>query len=333
MPFGWHRVWPRAQVRLTSKSWPGAANHWGKERVSSLRTAAIIPVRNRTSLVVKAIASVQKQTCPLDEIVVVDDGSIDSTPDVVRRLSLEDSSIRLIQLPESAGASAARNVGVNSTQCDWITFLDSDDQWLSQKHKLQKNALANHPQAVASFTGIRYQYKDGHIDVPAPSDITLQALRKRNYLGTTSTAMIQREALMQVGGFDPTLPSCQDWDVWVKLRRIGSFAIVPQPLALFNQTEPVRISRNKEAVFAGHRQLFARILNDVADREERRVVAAHHQVRLTQIYLSDFGQPVAAIATAVRSLALYRTEDGEQLLKAALRGALRNILNRGRCIR
>jgi glycosyltransferase involved in cell wall biosynthesis len=241
---------------------------------------------------------------------------------------MQDSCIRLIQLPESAGASAARNVGVNSTQCDWLSFLDSDDQWMSQKHELQKNALANCPQAVASFTGIRYQHEDGHDDLAAPNEITLQALRKHNYLGSTSTAMIRREALMRVGGFDQTLPSCQDWDVWVKLRRIGSFAIVPDPLVLFNQTEPVRISRNKEAVFAGHRQLFARILKDVGDRKERRLVAAHHQIRLTQIYLLDFDQPLPAIATAVRSLALYRTADGEQLLKAALRNLLRNILHR-----
>ena len=228
----------RSQVRLTAGSLARSRDTTTGKRVSSLRTAAIIPVRNRTSLVVKAIASVKQQTCPLDEIVVVDDGSIDSTPDVVRKLSLEDSCIRLVRLPESVGAGAARNVGVNSTRCDWISFLDSDDQWMSQKHELQKNALANCPQAVASFTGIRFQYKDGHDDFPAPSEITLQALRKSNYLGSTSTAIIRREALMQVGGFDPNLPSCQDWDVWIKLRRIGSFAITPEPLVLFNQTEP-----------------------------------------------------------------------------------------------
>ena len=277
-------------------------------------------MRNRPSLVLKAIASVQKQTCSLDEIVVVDDGSIDSTPDVVGKLSFQDSRIRLVRLPESVGASAARNVGVNSTQCDRICFLDSDDQWMNQKNELQSNALADYPQAVASFTGIRYQYEDCHTDVPAPSEITLRALRKLNYLGSTSTAMIRREALMQVGGFDPTLPSCQDWDIWIKLRRIGGFAIVPEPLVLFNQAERVRISRNKEAVFAGHRQLFARILKDVPDRKERRMVAAHHQIRLAQIYLWDFGQPLPAIATAVRSLALCRTADGKKLLKTALLG-------------
>jgi teichuronic acid biosynthesis glycosyltransferase TuaG len=108
-------------------------------------------------LVVEAIASIQQQTCSLDEIVIVDDGSIDSTPDVVQQLSLQDSRLRLVRLSESAGASAARNVGFNSTQCDWISFLDSDDRWMSQKHELQRNALANSPQAIASFTGIRYQ--------------------------------------------------------------------------------------------------------------------------------------------------------------------------------
>ena len=67
---------------------------------------------------------------------------------------------------------------------------------MSQKNELQNNAFADYPQAIASFTGIRYQYEDCHTDVPAPSEITLQALRKLNYLGSTSTAMIRREALM-----------------------------------------------------------------------------------------------------------------------------------------
>jgi glycosyltransferase involved in cell wall biosynthesis len=117
-----------------------------------VRSAAVIPVRNRSTLIVEAIASVQRQTQPPEEIIVVDDGSTDGTPDLVDRLSKADGRIRLIALPKSEGASAARNVGINSSQCDWICFLDSDDQWMTQKNELQSRALANWPEAVASFT-------------------------------------------------------------------------------------------------------------------------------------------------------------------------------------
>jgi glycosyltransferase involved in cell wall biosynthesis len=293
-----------------------------------LHFAAVIPVRNRSSLVVDAIASVQRQTRPLDEIIVVDDGSSDATPETVARLSRQDSRIRLVPLLKSGGASAARNAGINASQCEWISFLDSDDQWMTCKHEMQMNALANRPQAIASFTGIRYQFRERYDDVPAPSTITLQALRRLNYLGSTSTAMVQRHALRQIGGFDPTLPSCQDWDLWIKLRRIGDFAIVRDPLVLFNQTEQDRITRNKAGVLTGNSRLFARALDGVTDNEERRIIAAHHQVRLAQIHLWDFKEPIPALAAAVKSLRLHRTEYGVHLLRAALRDILRRLLYR-----
>jgi glycosyltransferase involved in cell wall biosynthesis len=276
--------------------------------------------------VVDAIASIQRQTRPVDEIIVVDDGSTDATPDAVAHLSRQDGRIRLVALSKSAGASAARNVGINSTECDWISFLDSDDQWMARKHEIQCEAIANCPDdAVASFTGIRYEYSDHYYDVPAPAQIPFQELLGHNHLGSTSTAMVRRQALRQIGGFDPTLPSCQDWDLWIRLRRIGEFAIVPDPLVLFNQTERVRISSHKADVLAGHRQLFIRALKEVANKQERRIISAHHQARLAHIYLIDFNEPVSALFAATRSLLSCRTQKGANLLKGALRETLRRI--------
>jgi glycosyltransferase involved in cell wall biosynthesis len=287
-----------------------------------LQTAAIIPVHNRPSLVVDAIGSVQRQTRQLDEIIIVDDGSTDETPDVVSRLSKQDSRIRLVALAKSGGASAARNVGIDSSQCDWISFLDSDDEWMPRKHEMQVHALANLPNALASFTGIQYRFQDGRYDVSAPNPITLQALRSSNRLGTTSTAMIRRSALKKIGGFDRTLPSCQDWDLWIKLKRIGEFAVVSEPLVVFNQTQQCRISRNREAVLAGHSILFARVLEDVSDPKERRIVCAHHQIRLAEIYLKDLREPIPAVKAALKSLILHRSKDAARILRSALKEML-----------
>jgi GT2 family glycosyltransferase len=293
-----------------------------------MNSAAVIPVRNRPSLVIDAIASIQRQTRPFEEIIVVDDGSTDATPEVVARLSQSDSRIRLVALPTSRGASTARNAGINASQSEWISFLDSDDQWMPQKHELQWRALAKCPQAVASFTGIRYQSGCRYHDRPAPQQITSQALRRLNYLGSTSTAMARRDILQQIGGFDPTLPSCQDWDLWLKLRRVGEFAIVPEPLVLFNQTERVRISSNKTGVLAGHARLFARTLEDVSDIRERRLIAAHHQLRLSQIYHWDFEEPYTASVAAVRSLMLHPTYDGAALLLKVSKTVVRKALGK-----
>jgi glycosyltransferase involved in cell wall biosynthesis len=288
--------------------------------------AAIIPVRNRPTLVVDAITSIQRQTRQLDEIIVVDDGSTDATPGVVTRLSRQDSRIRLVALAKSGGASAARNIGIGASQCEYICFLDSDDQWMPQKIELQFHALKTAPEAVASFTGIRYQRRDQNIDVSAPVHVTLENLRRRNWLGSTSTAMVRRDALRQVGGFDSSLPSCQDWDLWIKLRRIGEFSIVPQPLIVFNQMEGPRISNCKASVLAGHAQLFARALEGGLDKRERRVIAAYHQLRLTQIYLRDFREPAHATSSVMKSMMLHPTREGIALFLEACRVSVSKLL-------
>jgi glycosyltransferase involved in cell wall biosynthesis len=295
-----------------------------------LPTAAIIPVRNRPALIVDAIASIQRQTRAVDEIIVVDDASTDSTPDIVAQQSRIDNRIRLIPLPARGGASAARNVGIDSTQCDWIGFLDSDDQWMPRKHEEQLIALSKRLDAIASFTGIRYQYSNHYSDVEAPGEVTLQMLQISNRLSTTSTAMIRRDALQRVGGFDASLPSCQDWDLWIRLRTVGDFAIVSAPLVMFNQLERVRISRNKAAVLSGHQQLFARIQHSISDKRDRRLLGAYHQARLAQIYLYDFDEPANAVLAATKSLLLHRTREGKDILKNAIRASV-GFLSRKQC--
>jgi glycosyltransferase involved in cell wall biosynthesis len=294
---------------------------------SSFSTAAVIPVYNRAHLIGKAVASVQQQTRPLEEIVVVDNGSIDATSDTVRRLCEQDSRIRLVVLPKNAGPSVARNVGIDSTQCDWISFLDSDDQWTSEKHEKQVSALVNYPDAIASFTGLRYQHQDHYTDRIACS-VSLHSLRCLNPFGTTSAAMVRRKALKNVGGFDSKLPTCEDWDLWIRLRSIGAFAVVPDPLVLYSQLEQIRLSHDREAMLSGHYQLFAKILEDIPSERDRRTISAYHKVCLGQNYLYNFREPTRAMVEAIRSLLLKRTREGENLIKGALRASVQNFLVR-----
>jgi hypothetical protein len=283
-----------------------------------MSSAAVIPVRNRPSLIAAAIASVQAQTLPLDEIIVVDDGSTDDTPEVVERLSKIDSRITLVRIPKSGGAASARNLGIKAARSRWICFLDSDDSWMAEKHEWQSKKLAEVPEAIASFTGVRCRWPNRELDMLAPVGITLTDLRQLNYLNTTTTAMVRRDVLEKIGSFDPQLPSCQDWDLWIKLRKIGEFAIVPEPLVIFNQAETVRISFNKKNVLTGHSVVFQRALQDVSDAAERRTISAYHQIRLTEIFV-QFEQPFAAITAALKSLFYRPTTRGRKVLWLAVK--------------
>jgi hypothetical protein len=289
-----------------------------------MTTTVIIPVHNRPVLVTRAIASLQAQTLAVNEILVIDDASTDDTRAVVLAMADEDPRIRLIALDKNGGASAARNIGLQKTQCDWVAFLDSDDGWMPDKHELQSRALAASPEAIGCFTGIRYQFGDHYKDESPPAQVTLAMVRGINYLGSTSTAMIRRATLISVGGFDAALPSCQDWDLWLKLGRIGPFQVIQKPLVSYSQADPKRISKNSIAVLAGHETVFALALADVTDPKEIRRIKASHQMRLAQIFLWDFDSPGRAIAAALRSLAIRPTRYGCSLLGWSLLSSLRS---------
>ena len=290
-----------------------------------MHSSAIIPVRNRASLVSRSIASIQLQTHPLDEIIVIDDGSSDGTPDVVTRLSRDDSRIRLVALAVGQGASTARNVGINLSQGDWICFLDSDDAWLPEKHDLQSRALTKNRSAIACFTGIRYQHRDHDDDVDA-FDPSPAALRRGNNLGSISTAMVRRDILRMLGGFDPELESCQDWDLYIRLRAIGEFAIVQKPLVLYNAIEQVRISNSKQDVLSGHSKVFKKVIREISDKIERRELSAHHQRKRTELLLFHFYEPIIAAGAAVKLLLFYRA--GARLFLLACRHAIKKTLRR-----
>ena len=267
-----------------------------------MATSVIIPVRNRPRLVARAIRSLQAQALPVDEIVVVDDGSTDDTPDVVADIARQDPRIQLIRLQPAGGANRARNAGARRARGERLAFLDSDDQWLPEKHALQVEALKRAPEAVAAFTGVRCDFGHWASDHPAAERADKAALRTSNVLGTTSTAMVRREAFERAGAFDEDLPSCQDWDLWLRLADEGAFAIVREPLVIYDSSAPERISSQFDGVIAGHLTVFARALAGVENRRERTTIAALHTQRLAELHY-DAGRYGSAVWLALKGFA------------------------------
>jgi glycosyltransferase involved in cell wall biosynthesis len=266
-----------------------------------MKVAAVIPVRNRASTIARAIRSAIDQSYPLSEIIVVDDGSTDGTINIVK--SFDDRRVKLIQ-QEHKGACAARNAGWRATDAEWIGFLDSDDVWMAEKIRYQMECCASDEKISACFTGFREKTKNGY---GATSDTTEQAasvrsLRMGNGIGPTSICLIKRSALKSIGGWDERLPSCQDWDMWLKLARIGTIAMVPVCLVEFYQDSKDRISHNAASVVRGHKIVFKRII-DQARWSERPLLSAMHAVRLSYM-LKSIGKKRSALYFAVKSFFL-----------------------------
>lgn len=205
--------------------------------------SVVIPVRNRARLLARALRSVLAQSHSDLEIVVVDDGSEDDPRATVA--SFEDSRIRLLRLAGAHGAGRARNEGIRAARGRWIAFLDSDDEWLPQKLERQL-ARASDPRTTVVYC-LSYAYDDftsqqNIMRTPLFEGDVLDHLLRGWVLPTTSVAMIDRAALLSVEGFTETLPSRQDYDLWLKLAQAGKrFAAVDEPLVIKHENHGEQI--------------------------------------------------------------------------------------------
>jgi glycosyltransferase involved in cell wall biosynthesis len=182
--------------------------------------------------IAKALESVRYQSFPIYEVVVIDDASTDGTAGVVTDLQSEMSNLKLISLPTNKGAAAARNVGIKNISGEVVAFLDSDDYWYVDKVAAQMEVLAANTGAVAVFCGMNIKSSRGVVaHIPPPDAVS--RLKNGNTLGTTSAALVLRDSIIQVGGFDADLPSCQDWDLWLRLSEVGDIRVVQRALLDF----------------------------------------------------------------------------------------------------
>jgi glycosyltransferase involved in cell wall biosynthesis len=244
--------------------------------------SVVVPVYNRPGSLRRAVESVLQQTHDHLEIIVVDDGSTTDIGSVIR--SIDDERTYFIQHEVNRGAAAARNTGIEVAQGDWVAFLDSDDWWNERKIEVQlKSIRAADPDVGVAFCGCNLHPGPGgkdRVELPRQDlDIQVQLARENCIPGGMSTPIVRNSLLREVGGFDEGYPSCQDWDLWLRLSQVCKFKFIPEPLTNMNVSGSDRISVNFEAARIGHE----RILNTYRDRIERAGFLADHWFRLGRI--------------------------------------------------
>ena len=182
----------------------------------SLPVAVIIPTYNRGHTLARALDSVLQQTTQPNEIWVIDDGSTDNTPALLEEHYPQIDVVR----QENSGVSAARNRGVNKSRSDWLAFLDSDDEWLPQKLECQFAAIKEDPEINIVHTdeiwirnGVRVNPMQKHRK--QGGDIFEQSLGLCAM--SPSTILLRRCLIEEEGGFDESLPACEDYDLWLRL--------------------------------------------------------------------------------------------------------------------
>jgi glycosyltransferase involved in cell wall biosynthesis len=243
-------------------------------RTTGMKISVVIPAYNAAHFLPRCLASVFSQTLQPEEVIVVDDGSTDDTAAVATRLGA-----RVVSRP-NGGLSAARNTGIQNSTSDWVALLDADDLWAPEK--LRSQAERAHGQTVLVYTGIRIFGDDGVRQTCIATDPirACKMLRYRNPI-TPSSVIAMRDALSENGGFREDIRACEDWDMWVRLQRMGSFQAVPEPLTDY-YVYPASMSADPKRMLDAMEQIIDTTL--VADLKGPGRWMWSRRVRAVQLY-------------------------------------------------
>ena len=205
--------------------------------------SVIIPTHNRWPMLGEAVESVLAQTALDYELIVVDDGSTDETP-----RQLHDYGARITALTQSRrGVAAARNAGARAASGKYLAFLDSDDLWHRHKLERQLEFMESNPGVEICQTeeiwirnGVRVNPRRKH---RKPSGNIFRASLEL-CLVSPSAVMMRRELFERVGGFNESLPVCEDYDLWLRISRDTEVPLIPEALVTRRGGHADQLSRS-----------------------------------------------------------------------------------------
>ncbi|NIM59390.1 MAG: glycosyltransferase [Candidatus Aminicenantes bacterium] len=210
--------------------------------------SVIIPTYNRASFLDEAIRSVLSQNYFVRsssgsfEFLVIDDGSTDNTQEIVKSYGKKMK----YHLQKHKGVSAARNLGLDLAQGDYIAFLDSDDLWKKDKISVQMSFMKAFPKAMVCYTEEIWMRRGVFVNPQK---------KHRKYSGwifdrvlplcliSLSSALFRREVFEEIGKFDEELLACEDYDFSIRLALKYPVYFLPKPLIIKRGGHPDQLSR------------------------------------------------------------------------------------------
>jgi len=205
-----------------------------------VKVSVIMSSFNEESNVVKAIKTVIKQSFSDWQLIVVNDGSTDSTVDLVNQLISEDPRITLIDSKNNQGLAASLNKGIAVSTGEYIARMDADDLALKERLRLQVDYLDEHPDVMVLGGGAIYQNSQGKVlgEVFMPeehNDIIQWLLRSSPFIHPT--VMMRKSFLNVTSGYDDSLKRAQDYDLWFRGQNIGLYHNLQIPILTYVQKE------------------------------------------------------------------------------------------------
>jgi glycosyltransferase involved in cell wall biosynthesis len=248
-----------------------------------------LPTRNRAALLARAAESVLGQTHRNLELLIVDDGSTDDTPRIIDALATRDPRVKSLRFEVARGAPAARNAALHMASADLVTGIDDDDEMRTDRLAGLLSAFAPHHSLICS--GAMLQSDKWRKPLRnSNAIITLEQELFGDLVGTQ--ALILKERVLAVGGFDEQMPAWQDYDLWVRLiavygpaLRIGDASYV-----IHADSSRARISDRGAAGAEHFLRKHGALMNPAQQQRQRFEAFALHGHRMTLADLRRFMQ-------------------------------------------
>lgn len=244
--------------------------------------SVVISTHNRAHLLPRAISSVLSQTYRDFELIIVDDASTDNTAEVVA--GFHDERIKYIRHDANKGGPAARNTGIHAARGQYIALLDDDDEWLPVKLERQVAKMREADDRVGLiYSGAEVR---GRGTVPLRTYLPQYRGNVREILlmGSTvcglHTVLARRRCFAEVGGFDESFTSCQDWDMWKRISERFDFDFVPDVLSITHAHED-QISTSFASLIPGRTRMVEKHWREFQDHPK---ILVQHLKRLGKLH-------------------------------------------------
>lgn len=281
-------------------------------QVASAAVSVIIPAYNYAHFLDRAVRSAFAQRHQPIEVIVVDDGSTDRTPELCAQLQREFPALRVIR-QENAGLSAARNTGVLNARHPFVAFLDADDEWLPAMLETVMADFARQPPATPAAACNSFRVDASGLPIGEKSTsprgdrffTAADILLKTRFM--PSGVVARRVSFDAAGLFDTTLRSSEDRDMWLRLASVAPIRYLDQPLVCIRR-HGSNMSRNADRMRAATRRVrtkarLARIVPHPPAGFWLRVLAIDHFSGAWMYW--DEGRAFRALLHALLSLAVW----------------------------
>ncbi|WP_072013740.1 glycosyltransferase family A protein [Myxosarcina sp. GI1] len=263
--------------------------------MNSLQVSVIVPTKDRPQMLDRAVQSICSQTTLPAEIIIVDDASVASYPEIIEQLK-ERSPVPLIyhRNSQSSGPGATRNQGAKLASGNVLMFLDDDDLWLPEKIANQLNILTEHPEVGLVYAARSVVDEAGNnlfqITPKLAGQIYSQMLQK-NHVGVTSSVAVRKDLFLEAGGFDPEIAVREDYELWIRLSKVTKIAFDPQATVLWTvHSQPRKQTSSKpeiyEAAVEKILQKYQQDLKSLPSKQARQAIASHYTLIADKYLLS-----------------------------------------------